>query len=82
MHGRDITANGEVRPPTTATSTPSMMFRRMPPPACRTMSDETLDRIDAIVPPGTEVADDSYQASPPALTDKTLRRRAVRITAL
>jgi aryl-alcohol dehydrogenase-like predicted oxidoreductase len=39
------------------------------------LSDETLDRIDAIVPPGTEVADDSYQASPPALTDKALRRR-------
>lgn len=39
------------------------------------LPDEILDRIDAIVPPGTELNDDSYNATPPALTDARLRRR-------
>jgi aryl-alcohol dehydrogenase-like predicted oxidoreductase len=40
-----------------------------------TLSDEVLDRIDEIVPPGTNLnpADGGYQ--PPALTDAALRRR-------
>jgi aryl-alcohol dehydrogenase-like predicted oxidoreductase len=38
---------------------------------------ETLDRIDAIVPPGTDLdPDDNYNAAPPALRDAALRRRA------
>ena len=40
-----------------------------------TLSDDTLDRIDAIVPPGTELNDDSYAATPPALATAALRRR-------
>jgi len=40
-----------------------------------TLSDEILDRIDEIVPPGTELNDDSYNATPPAIADKKLRRR-------
>jgi aryl-alcohol dehydrogenase-like predicted oxidoreductase len=39
------------------------------------LSAETLDRIDAIVAPGTEVNDDSYNAKPPALVDPARRRR-------
>ncbi|WP_374009097.1 aldo/keto reductase [Leifsonia sp. LS-T14] len=39
------------------------------------LSDEVLDRIDAIVPPGTELNDDSYAATPPALAETSLRRR-------
>ncbi|MGN6125629.1 MAG: aldo/keto reductase [Humibacter sp.] len=39
------------------------------------LTDDVLDRIDAIVPPGTELNDDSYAATPPALTDVTQRRR-------
>jgi aryl-alcohol dehydrogenase-like predicted oxidoreductase len=36
----------------------------------------TLDRIDAIVPPGTDLdPDDNYNAAPPALRDAALRRR-------
>jgi aryl-alcohol dehydrogenase-like predicted oxidoreductase len=38
---------------------------------------DILDRIDAIVPPGTDVVDDSYNATPPAVADKALRRRQV-----
>ncbi|MGE0666298.1 MAG: aldo/keto reductase [Sphingomonadales bacterium] len=40
-----------------------------------TLSEETLDAIDAIVPPGTNIShdDDGYVA--PELTDKSLRRR-------
>jgi aryl-alcohol dehydrogenase (NADP+) len=35
-----------------------------------------LDRIDEIVPPGTEINPaDNYQAAHPALADKRLRRR-------
>jgi aryl-alcohol dehydrogenase-like predicted oxidoreductase len=42
-----------------------------------TVSDEILDRIDEIVPPGIDVGtlDQAYQ--PPALQDKGLRRRPV-----
>jgi aryl-alcohol dehydrogenase (NADP+) len=40
-----------------------------------TLTDETLDRIDEIVPPGTELNPaDNYRAEPPELTDKRLRR--------
>lgn len=39
------------------------------------LTDEVLDRIDAIVAPGTELNDDSFQATPAALTDPSLRRR-------
>ena len=39
------------------------------------LSDDLLDRIDQIVPPGTDVGalDQAYQ--PPALEDSSLRRR-------
>jgi aryl-alcohol dehydrogenase (NADP+) len=41
-----------------------------------TLTDELLDRIDEIVPPGTEINPaDNYQAAHPALADKRLRRR-------
>jgi aryl-alcohol dehydrogenase (NADP+) len=41
-----------------------------------TLTDDVLDRIDAIVPPGTELNPaDNYKADPPALVDKHLRRR-------
>jgi aryl-alcohol dehydrogenase-like predicted oxidoreductase len=36
---------------------------------------DVLDRIDEIVPSGTDLAYDMYRATPPALTDKALRRR-------
>jgi aryl-alcohol dehydrogenase-like predicted oxidoreductase len=39
------------------------------------LPDDVLNRIDAIVPPGTELNDDSYLATPPALTDASQRRR-------
>ncbi|MFF0201172.1 aldo/keto reductase [Streptomyces sp. NPDC005017] len=41
-----------------------------------TLTDEALDRIDAIVPPGTDLyrADGAWQ--PPSLTDRSQRRRA------
>jgi aryl-alcohol dehydrogenase-like predicted oxidoreductase len=40
------------------------------------LSDDVLDRIDAIVAPGTELnSDDNYRAAPPALQDARLRRR-------
>ncbi|HEY4269360.1 MAG TPA: aldo/keto reductase [Galbitalea sp.] len=39
------------------------------------LSADILDRIDAIVPPGTDVVDDSYNATPPALSETALRRR-------
>ncbi|MEO5874514.1 MAG: aldo/keto reductase [Streptosporangiaceae bacterium] len=40
-----------------------------------TLSEDVLDRIDELVPPGTDLnRDDSYYRSP-ALTDKSLRRR-------
>jgi aryl-alcohol dehydrogenase-like predicted oxidoreductase len=41
------------------------------------LTDDVLDRIDEIVAPGTEVNPaDNYQAAPPALEHKHLRRRA------
>ncbi len=40
-----------------------------------TLSDEVLDRIDAIVPPGTDVTRLDQQYEPPALTVPGLRRR-------
>jgi aryl-alcohol dehydrogenase-like predicted oxidoreductase len=40
------------------------------------LTDEVLDRIDEIVPPGTEInAADTMFATPPAIADKRLRRR-------
>jgi aryl-alcohol dehydrogenase-like predicted oxidoreductase len=40
------------------------------------LSADLLDRIDGIVPPGSELnADDNYLASSPALADSRLRRR-------
>jgi aryl-alcohol dehydrogenase-like predicted oxidoreductase len=40
------------------------------------LSEDVLDQIDEIVPPGTEVNPaDNYLAASPAITDKRLRRR-------
>ena len=40
------------------------------------LSEDILDRIDEIVPPGTELnRADNYMAAPPSITDKRLRRR-------
>ncbi|HEY5353318.1 MAG TPA: aldo/keto reductase [Streptosporangiaceae bacterium] len=40
------------------------------------LSEDVLDRIDEIVPPGTEINPaDNYMAAHPALGDKRLRRR-------
>lgn len=39
------------------------------------LSGETLDRIDEIVPPGTDVNPSDIDYAPPALTDSALRRR-------
>ncbi len=45
--------------------------------AVAVLTDDILDRIDEIVPPGTELnAADNYGADTPAITDKRLRRRA------
>jgi aryl-alcohol dehydrogenase-like predicted oxidoreductase len=39
------------------------------------LSEDVLDRIDEIVPPGTELnAADNYFSTPPAIEDKRLRR--------
>ena len=40
------------------------------------LSDELLDRIDAIVPPGTDVGRLEMSYDPPALTEPRLRRRS------
>jgi hypothetical protein len=40
-----------------------------------TLSDEILDRIDEIVPPGTDVGTLDQAYVPPALRSPTLRRR-------
>ncbi len=40
------------------------------------LDDEVLDRIDAIVAPGTDLNPTDTDYSPPALTNPTLRRRA------
>jgi hypothetical protein len=43
-----------------------------------TLSDDLLDRIDEIVPPGTDVgAPDQSAYLPPALRSPALRRRPV-----
>ncbi|MEV6651719.1 aldo/keto reductase [Streptomyces sp. NPDC051219] len=39
------------------------------------LSDDVLDRIDEIVPPGTDLNRDDLYYTPPALSDKSLRRR-------
>jgi len=39
------------------------------------LSDDVLDRIDEIVPPGTTISSGDRGYQPPALTDKFLRRR-------
>jgi aryl-alcohol dehydrogenase-like predicted oxidoreductase len=41
-----------------------------------TLSDETLDAIDELVPPGTNVAQGEMGYAPPALTEAKLRRRS------
>ena len=40
-----------------------------------TLDDDLLDRIDEIVPPGTDVVALEHAWQPPALTDASLRRR-------
>ena len=45
------------------------------PAADLVLSDEVLDAIDVIVPPGTNLNPDDAGYAPPALTDATLRRR-------
>jgi aryl-alcohol dehydrogenase-like predicted oxidoreductase len=40
------------------------------------LDTELLDRIDAIVPPGTNVSPADAGFTPPALADPTLRRRS------
>lgn len=40
-----------------------------------TLTDETLDQIDAIVPPGTEVGTLDLAYNPPAIQQPALRRR-------
>ena len=39
------------------------------------LSDDVLDAIDAIVPPGTNIRADDAGYAPPAITDASLRRR-------
>ena len=41
------------------------------------LSDEILDRIDAIVPPGTDVGQLDMAYNPPAVVQPTLRRRPI-----
>ena len=43
-----------------------------------TLSDEVLDRIDAIVPPGTNFSAADAGYTPPAVADPALRRRQIR----
>lgn len=40
-----------------------------------TLSRDVLDRIDEIVPPGTDLNDDDFYYTPPALADPAMRRR-------
>jgi len=42
-----------------------------------TLTDEILDRIDEIVPPGTDVGTLDQAYLPPAMLDPSLRRRPV-----
>jgi aryl-alcohol dehydrogenase (NADP+) len=39
------------------------------------LSEDVLDRIDEIVPPGTDVGTLDQAYRPPSITDPTLRRR-------
>jgi aryl-alcohol dehydrogenase (NADP+) len=41
------------------------------------LSDDVLDRIDQIVPPGTDVGPNAAAYNPPAITQASLRRRPV-----
>jgi hypothetical protein len=41
------------------------------------LSDEVLDRIDQIVPPGTDVGQLQMAYNPPAVANPTLRRRPI-----
>jgi len=41
------------------------------------LDDEVLDRIDQIVPPGTDVGSNEAAYNPPAVTDANLRRRPI-----
>jgi aryl-alcohol dehydrogenase (NADP+) len=41
------------------------------------LSDEILDRIDAIVPPGTDVGQLDMAYNPPAVVKPALRRRPI-----
>lgn len=41
------------------------------------LTDETLDRIDAIVPPGTDIGRLDMAYDPPAIQQAALRRRPV-----
>jgi aryl-alcohol dehydrogenase (NADP+) len=41
------------------------------------LSDEVLDQIDQIVPPGTDIGIDAANYVPPALNLASLRRRPV-----
>jgi hypothetical protein len=43
--------------------------------AALTLDDAALDRIDEIVPPGTNVYEPNTGWPPPAIADATLRRR-------
>lgn len=43
--------------------------------AALTLDDATLDRIDAIVPPGTNLYDPAASFPPRSLTETALRRR-------
>ena len=45
------------------------------PAADLVLSDEVLDAIDRIVPPGTNIRADDAGYAPPSLTDASLRRR-------
>ena len=45
--------------------------------ASLTLDDATLDRIDEIVPPGTNLYKEHGPLIPAAITDATLRRRSI-----
>jgi hypothetical protein len=42
-----------------------------------TLDNEVLDRIDEIAPPGTDAGPNTVAYTPPAISDVSLRRRAV-----
>jgi aryl-alcohol dehydrogenase-like predicted oxidoreductase len=43
-----------------------------------TLDDAILDRIDQIAPPGTDTAPNDVSYTPPAISNASLRRRALR----